>query len=109
MATCLASATLQNPIRRRGGSYSLKFTTGQVLHLLVDKVVELEGLDNIGLELGRQESSLDLLEEELADGTLELGGDGLRLHADLHLGNLLSSVGLESTSEEAAESGLCKR
>jgi hypothetical protein len=41
----------------------LEFTTGQVLHFLVDEVIELKGLDDVGLELGRQEGGLDLLEE----------------------------------------------
>ena len=107
MATCpvLAKAKLP-PWRSR--AYSLKFTTGQVLHFLVDEVIKLERLDDIGLELRRQEGGLDLLEEQLPDGTLELGRDGLRLHANLHLGNLLVSIGLESTSQETTESGLHK-
>lgn len=87
-------------------TYSLKFTTRQVLHLLVNEVIQLQGLDDVGLELGRQERGPDLLEEKLPNGTLELGRDGLGLHADLHLRNLLRPVGLENTSEEAAESGL---
>ena len=88
------------------GPYSLKFTTRQVLHFLVDEVVELKGLDDIGLELRRQESGLDLLEEQLPNSAFELGRDGLWLHANLHLGDLLVSVGLESTGQKAAESGL---
>lgn len=85
---------------------TLQFTTGQVLDFLVDEVVELQGLDNIGLELRGQERLLDLLEEELADSALELGGDSLRLHADLHVGNIGLAVGLEGTSEETTESRL---
>lgn len=85
---------------------TLKFTTGQVLDLLVDKVLQLERLDDVGLELGREESLLDLLEEELADGALELGGNGLGLHADPHLGHSLLAIGLEGTGEQAAEGGL---
>jgi hypothetical protein len=87
-------------------AYSLKFTTGQVLHFLVDEIIKLEGLDDIGLELRRQESSLDLLEEQLTDAALELGRDGLGLHADLHLRDPLGSVRLESTGQKTAESGL---
>ena len=87
-------------------TYSLQFTTRQVLDFLVNEIVKLQGLDNVSLELGRQERGLDLLEEELPNGTLELGSDGLRLHADLHLGNLLGSVGLENTRQETAESRL---
>lgn len=83
-------------MKRRGWAYSLKFTTRQVLHFLVDEVVELKRLDDIGLELRRQESGLDLLEEQLPNSALELRRDGLGLHANLHLRNLLGSVGLES-------------
>lgn len=34
---------------------TLKFTTGQMLDFLVDEVVQLQGLHNIGLELRRQD------------------------------------------------------
>lgn len=85
---------------------TLQFTTGQVLDFLVDEIVELQGPDNIGLELGRQESGSDLLEEELANGTLELGGDGLRLHADFHIRDRTLAIGLESTGQKSTESGL---
>lgn len=85
---------------------SLQFTTGQMLDFLVDEIIKLEGLNDVSLELGRQEGGLDFLEEELANGALELGGDGLGLHADSHLGNLFGSVGLERSSQEATESGL---
>ena len=85
---------------------TLQFTTGQVLDFLVNKVVELEGLDDIGLKLRRQEGLLDLLEEELANSTIELGGDGLGLHADSHLRHRLLAVGLEGTGQETAEGGL---
>jgi hypothetical protein len=77
-------------------TYSLKFTTGQVLDFLVNEVIELQRLNDIGLELRRKEGGLDLLEEQLPDGAVELGRDGLRLHADLHLWNLLVAIGLES-------------
>lgn len=85
---------------------TLQFTTGQVLDLLVDKVVELERLDDIGLELRRQEGGLDLLEEQLADSAVKLGGNGLGLHADLHLRNAGLGVGLERTSKQSTEGGL---
>lgn len=85
---------------------TLQFTTGQVLDFLVNKVVELEGFDDIGLELRRQEGLLDLLEEELANSAVELGGDGLRLHADSHLRDRLLIIGLEGTGQEATEGGL---
>lgn len=85
---------------------TLQFTTGQVLDFLVDEIVELQGPDNIGLELGRQESGSDLLEEELANGTLELGGDGLGLHADFHIRDRTLAIGLESTGQKSTEGGL---
>ena len=87
-------------------SDTLQFTTGQVLHFLVDEVVHLEGLVDIGLELRAEESGLDLLEEELANGTLEPGSDGLGLHADAHLGNLGVAIGLQSAGKHLTESGL---
>lgn len=85
---------------------TLKFTTRQVLDVLVNKAVQLEGLDDLGLELRKQEGGSDLLEEELANGTLKLGVDGLRLHGDGHLGHLGSTIGLERTSQHLTESGL---
>lgn len=91
---------------RENDGNTLQFTTGQILDLLVDEVIELQGLDDISLELRRQERLLDLLEEQLADSALKLGSDGLRLHADLHLGYICLGVRLKGTSEQATESGL---
>ena len=85
---------------------TLQFSAGEVLHFLVDEVVHLEGLVDVRLELGGEEGSLDLLEEELADGTGELGGDLLGLHGDVHGGNLLAVVGLEGTGEHLTEGSL---
>ena len=85
---------------------TLQFTTRQVLDFLVDEIVHLQGLVDIGLELRRQESRLDTLEEELADGTSELGSDFLGLHADVHLGNADKAIGLQCTSKHLTESGL---
>lgn len=82
---------------RQDDGDTLQFTTGQVLDFLVDKVIELEGLDDIGLELRVQEGLLDLLEEELADGAVKLWSDGLGLHADAHIGDGGLAVGLERT------------
>ena len=87
-------------------SNTLQFTTRQVLYFLVDEVVDLEGLVDVRLELGRQKSRLDLLEEELSYGTLELGCDLLGLHADVQRRNGLAPVGLFSTSKHATERGL---
>ena len=85
---------------------ALQFTTGQVLDFLVDEIIKLQGLDDVGLELGGQEHGPDLLEEELADGAIKLGSDGLGLHADGHLGNASLAVGLQGTGEQSAEGGL---
>lgn len=85
---------------------SLKFTTGQVLDFLINEVIKLEGLDDVGLELRRQESLLDLLEEELSYSALELGGDSLWLHADTHVGDGTLAIRLECTSQKTAESSL---
>ena len=85
---------------------TLQFTTREVLHFLVNKVVHLERLVDVSLELWVQKGGLDLLEEELSDGTLELGGDGLRLHTDAHLGNLGVTIRLQSTSKHLTEGRL---
>lgn len=85
---------------------TLQFTTGQVLHFLVDEVVHLQGLVDIGLELRVDEGGLDALEEELANGTLELGCDLLGLHGDVHGRDLLVVVGLEGTCKHLTESCL---
>jgi hypothetical protein len=82
---------------------TLQFTTGQILDLLINEVIKLEGLNNVGLELGGQERLLDLLEEQLANSAIELGGNGLGLHADSHLGDALLAVGLEGAGQETTE------
>ena len=83
--------------------YTLQFTTGQVLDFLVNEIVQLERLDNVGLELRRQEGLLDPLEEKLADRAFELGCDGLRLHTDPHLGDPLGAVWLKRTRQKPTE------
>ncbi len=85
---------------------TLQFSSRQVLDLLVDEVVQLQWLDNISLELWRQELLLDLLEKELANTSLELWSDGLWLHGNLHLWNPSSSIWLNGTSKHLTESGL---
>jgi len=85
---------------------TLQFTTGQVLDFLIDKVVHLERLVDVCLELWVQEGGLDLLEEELADSTLELGCDLLGLHGNVHGRDLLVAVGLEGTCKHLTESRL---
>lgn len=85
---------------------TLQFSSGQVLDLLVNEIIELQWLDDISLELWRQELGLDLLEEELADGSIELWSDRLWLHGDLHLWHLAGSIWLDSTGQHLTESGL---
>lgn len=85
---------------------TLQLTTRQVLDLLVDEVVHLQWLVDIGLELRAQEGGLDLLEEQLAHGTLELWHDLLGLHADVHLRHLLVVIRLNRTCKHLTESGL---
>lgn len=58
------------------------------------------------MELGREESLLDLLEEELTASAFELGRNGLRLHADSHVWHRALAVRLESARKKTAESGL---
>jgi hypothetical protein len=82
---------------------TLQLTTRQVLDFLVDEVVHLERLVDISLELRVDEGGLDALEEELADGTLELGRDLLGLHGDVHGRDLLVAVGLEGTCKHLTE------
>lgn len=85
---------------------TLQLTTRQVLDFLVDEVVHLERLVDISLELRVDEGGLDALEEELADGALELGRDLLGLHGDVHGRNLLVAVWLEGTCKHLTESRL---
>ena len=85
---------------------TLQFTTGQVLDFLVDEVVHLQGLVDIGLELRVDEGGLDALEEQLANSTLELGCNLLGLHGDVHGRDLLVVVGLEGTCKHLTESCL---
>jgi len=82
---------------------TLQLTTRQVLDFLVDEVVHLERLVDISLELRVDEGSLDALEEELADSTLELGCDLLGLHGNVHGRDFLVAVGLESTCKHLTE------
>lgn len=85
---------------------TLQFTARQILDFLVNKVIEFERLDDVGLELGRQEHGPNLLEKELANSAVELGGDGLGFHADGHLGNSLLAIRLKRTCQETTEGGL---
>lgn len=85
---------------------TLQFSTGEILHFLVDEVVHLEGLVNIRLELWAQESSLDLFEEQLSDRALKSWCDFLGLHANVHCRNFLGAIRLLCTSKHFAESSL---
>ncbi len=105
MATCRCQqSSLRASLKR--GTNSLKFTTGEILDFLIDEVVKLQRLHDISLELWRQEGRLNLLEEQLANGALELGSDGLRLHADLHLRDLPGTIRLDRSRKQTAECGL---
>lgn len=53
---------------------TLELSTGERLDVLVDDVVELHGLDDVRLELGKEEGTLDPLDEKHANGSLELAG-----------------------------------
>lgn len=92
----------------KNDSHTLQLTTREGLHFLIDELVQLQRLDDVGLELREEESSLDLLEKKLTNGTFELWGDLLRLHADLHTGDFLITVWVQSTSEQLAESRLAR-
>lgn len=92
--------------KSKNNGNTLQFTTRQVLDFLVNKVIELQGLDDISLELRRQEGLLNLLEEQLANSALKLGSNGLRLHADSHVWDRALAVWLDGTSEKTAEGGL---
>jgi hypothetical protein len=83
--------------------HTLQFSSGQVLDLLVDEVVDTKGLVDVGLELGVQERGADLLEKKFSDGSGELGVDLLRLHRDAHLGYLLAVIGLLGSRKHSAE------
>lgn len=85
---------------------TLQFSSGQVLDFLVNEVVKLQWLDDIGLELRRQELSLNLLEKQLADAALKLWCNRLRLHADLHVWNPSGAIRLDGTSQHLTESCL---
>lgn len=65
-------------------SNTLQFTTGKVLDFLVDEVINIERLIDVGLELRRQESCFYALEEQLSNSTLEFRCDFLWFHADVH-------------------------
>ena len=83
--------------------YSLQFSSGESFDFLVDELVKLQWLNDIGLELRKEESGLDLLEEELSDRALELRGDLLRFHADFHSWHLLSSIWVDSSCKQFTE------
>jgi len=79
---------------------------GQICPYLVNKVIKVQRLVDISLELRTQESGLDLLEEELSNSTLELGRDLLRLHRNVHGRNLGGAIGFLGTSEHLTEGSL---
>lgn len=85
--------------------HALEFAAGEILDFLVDEIVELEGLVDVGLKLRVQERALDSFEEELADCACEFRGDLLRFHGYVEGWNTLSAVGLFNAGEHFAEGG----
>lgn len=90
----------------KNDSNTLQFTAREILHFLVDEVVELKGLVDIRLELRAQESGLDFLEEKLSDGACELGRDLLGLHRNVHRGHGGSAVWFLCAGKHSAEGSL---
>ena len=86
--------------------YTLQLTTGQVAHLLVHDVLDLQRLEHVRVELWMYERVADAHLDELLDGALELGADLLRLVGDVELGRLGLAVRLEVAGEDADERGL---
>lgn len=86
--------------------YTLQFTTRQVCNFLVKNVLNGERLNDVSLELRVKESSLDLLEEQHADGALELGRDLLGLVRYVEFGYLFVTIGLQQACKQSDESGL---
>mmetsp|Transcript_47841 Transcript_47841/g.120443 ORF Transcript_47841/g.120443 Transcript_47841/m.120443 type:complete len:200 (+) Transcript_47841:495-1094(+) len=87
-------------------SQALKLTTGQMNHLLVEQIIKHHRLEDIGLELRMGPGAADLLVEQHAYRTLELGVDGLRLVAHVELGDLHHAIGWHQTGQHADEGGL---
>lgn len=75
---------------------------------LVEETLDLEGLDDVGLELCVDKHGLDLLHEQRADAALVLGVDLLRLVRDVEHGDVLLCVGLLVAGEDADERGLSR-
>lgn len=96
-----------NPQSEDNGD-TLEFTTGEVLHFLIDEVVEFEGLVDISLELRAEKGGFDFLEKQLPHGACELGGDFLRFHRDVHLRHAGSAVWFLSPSQHTTESRLAR-
>ena len=92
-------------------SHSLKFTTRQVLELLIQDSLNGQRLDDIRVELRMQEGGTDLGIEESTNTTLKLGADFLGLVRDrqtrkLHMLSSLLFIALQETSEHTNKGGL---
>jgi len=66
-------------------SDTLQLTTRKLLHALIEATLDLEGLDNISIELRVDQHGADLLLKKLTNSTSVLGADLLRLVADVEL------------------------
>jgi hypothetical protein len=91
---------------RENDSNTLQLTTREGGNGLVHDVVEVHGLENVRVELRVHERRANLLQQELANGTGELGRDSLRLERDREVLLVLLVVGLELASKELDESRL---
>lgn len=88
-------------------SDALKFTTGEVLHLLVEQGRDVKGHQDLSLEDGGLPRALELGHEEGLDVTFELGSDSLRLVRDVETGHLVSiAVRLQNTRKHLDHRGL---
>lgn len=69
--------------------HSLQFSTRKLLDFIVDDVVESKGLGDFRDKVGVQPGLVDLSVEQISDGALELGRDGLGLVAHVELGEVV--------------------
>ena len=78
---------------REDDSDTLELSSRERLDVLVDDVLEVHRLDDVGLELRVHKRRLDLLEQQHADRARELGRDRLRLERHCELLAVCLDVG----------------
>jgi len=89
--------------------HALQFTARQVLHLLVDDVVDAQRLHHVGNKLRVHVSVAHLFVQQHAHRARRLGADLLRLVADVELGNVLrASVGRQRSGHQSDERRLAR-